>query len=251
MASPRRPSGVRLQHAGDAQLVRSAQAGDTAAREALILRHRRLVPRIARAFRSAGFPHEDLVQAGTVGLILAVDRFDPDRGVRFPTYACALIRGELQHLLRDQGWAVRVPRPVQELGLAATREEGRLSQAQGAPATVAEIAASLGRDDAQVADALSARSAYRTMELREDDGDEAPAVRGLLVDDPGFEQAEHRLAIAAALPRLPVRQRRIIALRFWRGMQQERIARELGVSQMHVSRLLGAALRNLADAMAR
>jgi RNA polymerase sigma-B factor len=245
--------GALLSHASDEQLATAAQAGDRAAREALIMRYRHLVPQVARSFRSAGFGFEDLLQAGTIGLILAVDRFDAERGVRFATYASALIRGELQHLLRDHGWAVRVPRPLQELGRAAVSAEVSLTQAHGAPASIDEISEALGEDSSRVAEALGARSAYRAVALWEE-GDEDPdmdALEALSIDDPGFEEAEQRLAIAAALPRLPVRQRRIIALRFWRGMKQEGIARELGISQMHVSRLLGVALENLAEAMAR
>jgi RNA polymerase sigma-B factor len=255
VSEQRPPSGALLTRAGDEQLAVSAQAGDDAARETLIMRHRRLVWRVARAFRSAGFPLEDLHQAGTIGLIVAVDRFDPERGVRFATYARALIQGELQHLLRDHGWAVRVPRSLQELGRAAVDEEVRLTQAGGAPASTADISASLNEDGALVAEALQAWTAYRAVRwFDEADGADSddPAIRDALsVDDPGFEHAEDRLAIAAALPRLPVRQRRIIALRFWRGMKQKHIASELGMSQMHVSRLLAAALQNLAEAMAR
>jgi RNA polymerase sigma-B factor len=245
--------GTLLSHASDEQLADAAQAGDRAAREALIMRHQRLVPQVARPFRSSGFPFEDLLQAGTIGLILAVDRFESGRGVRFATYASALIRGELQHLLRDHGWAVRVPRPLQELGRAAVSAEVRLTQAQGTPASICEISEALGEDSGRVAEALGARNAYRAVTLWEE-GDDEPdmaAIEALSVDEVGFEEAEHRLAIAAALPRLPMRQRRIIALRFWRGMKQEGIARELGISQMHVSRLLGVALQNLAEAMAR
>lgn len=108
-----------LRHASDETLISRARAGDSAAREALILRHQSLVRHIAVAFRNAGFSNEDLMQAGTVGLIAAVDRFRPEHGVWFATYAGAVIRGELQHLLRDHGWAVRVPRPLQDLGRAA------------------------------------------------------------------------------------------------------------------------------------
>lgn len=246
-------AGAVLRQTSDERLARAAREGDPAARETLIVRHRRLVPRVARSFRSAGFPFEDLLQAGTIGLILAADRFDPDRGVQFATYARVLIRGELQHLLRDHGWAVRVPRPLQELGYAAAGEAARLTQEQGAAASVADISASLGADSDRVAEALSARDAYRASGLWEeaDEDEDAGTTEALAVEDPGFVHAEDRLAIAAALPHLPVRQRRIIALRFWRGMKQEGIARELGVSQMHVSRLLGLALRNLAEAMGR
>jgi RNA polymerase sigma-B factor len=246
-----REPGTLLKHASDEQLAVSAQAGDRPARDALIMRHRSLVPRVARSFRSAGFPWEDLLQAGTIGLILAVDRFDPARGAPFAGYAAALVRGELQHLLRDHGWAVHVPRPMQELGRAAVGASNSLAQEQGSPASIADISQELGEDSRRVAEALSARNAYRAVVLA-DETDEEPdiaAVEALAVEEAGFEEAEHRLAIAAALPRLPVRQRRIIALRFWRDMSQAGIARELGISQMHVSRLLGTALANLTEAM--
>ena len=247
----RPPSAAALSRASDKQLALAAQAGDTAAREELVLRHHRLVRGVVRSFRGAGFPAEDLLQAGTIGLLLAVDRFDPERGASFVTYASALIRGELRHLLRDQGWAVRVPRPLQELGHAAAREEARLTQVHGVPATVDDVSASLGEEGARVAEALLARAAYRSVELCEDGGEDAGVTPALTVEETGFEEVEHRVALAAALPRLPIRQRRIITMRFWRDMKQEHIARELGMSQMHVSRLLGAALRNLAAAMGR
>ena len=226
---------------------------DQRAAEQLVTGNLRFVVKIAFEYRTYGVRLLDLIQEGNLGLLVAVDRFDPGRGVRFATYASALIRGELQHLLRDHGWAVRVPRPLQELGRAAVDVEVTLTQAHGAPPGIHEISEELGEDSGRVAEALGARNAYRAVALWEE-GDDEPdmdTVEALSVDELGFEEAEHRLAIAAALPRLPVRQRRIIALRFWRGMKQEGIARELGISQMHVSRLLGAALENLAEAMAR
>jgi RNA polymerase sigma-B factor len=246
-STPTRPSrAASLAGMTDEQLATRARGGDHRAREALILRHRRLVGRLARDFRASGFPDEDLRQAGTVGLILAVDRFRPEKGARFVTYACVTIRGELQHLLRDHGWAVRVSRPVQDLGRRAAAEQARLSQRLGRPPATDELARSLDETADAVDEALQARAAYRAAPIAaEDDATQGP---GAL--DAGFERAELTADLAAALAGLPLRERRILALRFQGDMSQRLIARELGISQMHVSRLLRAALETLREGMA-
>ena len=249
MYSPSQPSSA--DNLSDEQLALQAHAGDKSARDRLILRHRRLVHTVARQYRSSGVAHEDLIQAGTIGLIVAVDRFDPNRGSSFTNYARALIRGELQHQLRDQGWAVRVPRLMQDLGFAAARESEGLTQRIGRPPTVGEIAAALREEPAAVAEALEARDAYMTVELpletdstHAHDGDEP---RALATVDRGFEEVEADLTIAAVLRRLPPRLRRVIILHFWGGMTQQMIARDIGVSQMQVSRLLRSALEALEE----
>ena len=228
----------------DEQLARRAGGGDARAREALILRHRGLVTRVSRDYRGAGFADEDLRQAGTVGLILAVDRFRPELGTRFVTYASVTIRGELQHLLRDHGWSVRVPRPIQELGRRAAGEQVRLTQRLGRAPEAGELAEAVGEDAEAVGEALQARAAYRAAPLTGSDED-----AGLARADEGFEHVEAVADLAAALPQLPIRQRRILALRFECDMSQRLIARELGISQMHVSRLLRSALAALREAM--
>jgi RNA polymerase sigma-B factor len=241
---PPRPAARTPAGLSDEQLAGRARAGDGRAREALILRHRGLVARIAREYRGAGFADEDLRQAGSVGLILAADRFRPEHGTRFVTYASVTIRGELQHLLRDHGWSVHVPRPVQELGRRAAGEQARLSQRLGREPSTEEVAAAVDEDAAAVGEALQARAAYRAAPLNGTDDD-----AGLPAIDDGFQHVENALDLAAALPRLPLRERRILALRFERDMSQRVIARELGISQMHVSRLLRSALATLREVM--
>jgi RNA polymerase sigma-B factor len=241
----RLPRGL-LAATSDERLVVAAQAGDGDARETVILRHWRLVRAIARDYTSAGFSEEDMRQAGVIGLITAIDRFQADRGVRFATYAGALVRGEVRHLLRDHGWAVQVPRPLQDLGRRAALERERQTQAHGRTPSVEETAAALDADPGDVADALDARRSYRASQYAEA-GDDGPgeAARAAAADDRGYELTELRMDLVWALRRLPLQQRRAIILRFTRGQPQRAIAAELGVSQMQVSRLLREALANL------
>jgi RNA polymerase sigma-B factor len=239
------PRGL-LAATSDERLVAAAQAGDGEARETLIVRHQRLVRAIVRNYRSAGFPEQDLRQAGAIGLITAIDRFKRDRGVRFATYAATLVRGEVRHLLRDHGWAVQVPRPLQDLGRRAALERDRQTQANGRAPSLEETAAALDADARQVAEALDARRSYRAAQYAEA-GDDGPGerVRAPAVADHGYELTELRIDLVWALRRLPVQQRRAVILRFSRGQPQRVIAKELGVSQMQVSRILREALATL------
>ena len=239
------PTDPSLQQASDETLAALARAGGRAAREALILRHQSLVRRIAGPFRSAGFSAEDLMQAGTIGLIGAVDRFQVERGFRFTAYASALIRGELQHLVRDQGWAVRVPRAMQELSQAAVSEQRRLTQVLGRGPAVSEVASALGADANAVAEALTARNAYRAEHLEWNSDDDGDYPRPLSGGEGEFTRVEDRIDLAAVIQRLPHRERHIIIMSFEHEMTQAVIAEELQISQMHVSRLLRAALMRL------
>jgi RNA polymerase sigma-B factor len=241
------PRGL-LAATSDERLVAAAQGGDDEARETLILRHQRLVRAVVRSYRSAGFPEQDMRQAGAIGLITAIDRFRPDRGVRFATYAAALVRGEVRHLLRDHGWAVQVPRPLQELGRRAAIERDRQAQANGRPPSLEETAAALDADAREVATALDARRSYRAAQYAEGGGDgPGEGARAAAVADHGYELTEMRIDLVWAIRRLPVQQRRAIILRFTRGLPQRVIAAELGVSQMQVSRMLREALTTLRD----
>lgn len=241
-----RPRSARLAHAGDELLAGWSQSGDTGAREELVLRHQGLARHAARRYRGAGIPDDDLAQAGIVALIVAIDRFRPDRGVRFTTYAAARIHGELRHVLRDHGWAVRMPRDLQDGSRNAARERDRLSHRLGRLPTHAEIAESLGTETAAVAEALAARDAYWALPAL-DDSDVAARPHQLAAEDPELTRAEHRAAIDAVLARLPPFRRRLIHLRFGRGLTQSAIAEELGVSQMQVSRLLTAVLATMRE----
>lgn len=243
----RLPRGL-LAATSDERLVAAAQNGDGEARETLILRHQRLVRAIVRDYRSAGVSEQDLRQAGVIGLITAVDRFQADRGVRFATYGAALVRGEVRHLLRDHGWSVQVPRPLQDLGRRAAMERERQAQATGRTPSLEETAAALHADPHEVANALDARRSYRAARYVEAGDDGAmEGARTAAAADHGYELTELRMDLVWALRRLPVHQRRAIILRFTRGQAQRVIAAELGVSQMQVSRLLHQALATLRD----
>ena len=245
----RTPRSTRLAQARDEVLAAWAQAGDTTAREELVLRHEGLARRVARRYRGAGIPDDDLVQAGIVALIVAVDRYRPDRGAQFATYAAARIQGEVRHVIRDHGWAVRMPRELQEASRTVALERDRLSQELGRRPTHAEVADELGVETAAVTEAFAARDAYWALPAI-DDSDVAVCPNRLAANDPELARAEHRAALAAALPHLPPARRRLIHLRFVRGLTQSAIAEELGVSQMQVSRLLTAVLATLHDLMA-
>jgi RNA polymerase sigma-B factor len=218
------------------------------ARDELVTLHLPLVQFLARRFRDRGEPLDDLVQVGTIGLIKAVDRFDPERGVEFATYATPTIVGEIKRHFRDKGWAIRVPRRLQELRLSIGSATAELSQSSGRTPTVAEIAAHLGVSEDDVIEGLEGAQAYATSSLDSPIGGDAdaPMLADRLGDeDPGLESIEYRESLRPLLAALPSRERRILALRFFHGMTQSEIAEEVGVSQMHVSRLLAKSLATL------
>ena len=222
------------------------------ARDELVTLHLPLVQFLARRFRDRGEPLEDLVQVGTIGLIKAVDRFDPQRGVEFSTYATPTIVGEIKRHFRDKGWAIRVPRRLQELRLSIGSATAELSQSSGRTPTVAEIAAHLGISEDDVIEGLEGAQAYSTSSLDAPVGgdDDAPMLADRLGDvDPSLETIEYRESLRPLLAALPSRERRILALRFFHGMTQSQIAEEVGVSQMHVSRLLTKSLATLREGL--
>jgi RNA polymerase sigma-B factor len=197
---------------------------------------------------------DDLVQVGTIGLIKAVDRFDPQRGVEFSTYATPTIVGEIKRHFRDKGWAIRVPRRLQELRISLGQATAELSQKSGRAPTVAELAAHLGISQDEVIEGLEGAQAYSTTSLDAhvggDDGEDSPSlVDRLGSDDLDLEAVEYRESLKPLLAALPSRERRILALRFFHGMTQSEIAAEIGVSQMHVSRLLAKSLATLREGM--
>lgn len=216
-------------------------------RDALVELHLPLVEHLARRFRDRGEPLDDLVQVGTIGLIKAVDRFDVDRGLEFSTYATPTIVGEIKRHFRDRGWAIRVPRRLQELRLALGRATEQLSHDLGRAPTVAELAARLGTSEEEVLEGLESAQAYATVSLDAGDGDDdLPGVlEGLGADDEALEGVEYRESLRPLLARLPARERRILMLRFFGGLSQSQIAAEVGLSQMHVSRLLARSLAQL------
>ena len=219
-------------------------------RDRLVRMHLPLVEHLARRFRNRGEPLDDLTQVATIGLIKSVDRFDPQRGVEFSTYATPTIIGEIKRHFRDKGWAVRVPRRLQELRLSLTAATSELSQRNGRSPTVAELATHLGLTEEEVLEGLESANAYSTLSLDvpESGDDESPAVADSLgSEDEALEGVEYRESLKPLLEQLPAREKRILLLRFFGNMTQSQIAEEIGISQMHVSRLLARTLTQLRE----
>jgi RNA polymerase sigma-B factor len=221
-------------------------------RSTLVELHLPLVEYLARRFRNRGEWLDDLTQVATIGLIKSIDRFDLERGVEFSTYATPTIVGEIKRHFRDKGWAVRVPRRLQELKLSLTKAIGELAQREGRAPTVSELAAHLQMTEEEVLEGLESANAYSTVSLdAPDSGDEdAPAVADSLgMIDEALEGVEYRESLKPLLERLPPREKRILLLRFFGNMTQSQIAAELGISQMHVSRLLARTLAQLREGL--
>ncbi|WP_326754686.1 RNA polymerase sigma factor SigF [Streptomyces hirsutus] len=218
-------------------------------RNRLVRMHLPLVEHLARRFRNRGEPLDDLTQVATIGLIKSVDRFDPDRGVEFSTYATPTVVGEIKRHFRDKGWAVRVPRRLQELRLALTTATAELSQQHGRSPTVHELAEKLAISEEEVLEGLESANAYSTLSLDvPDTDDDSPAVADTLgAEDEALEGVEYRESLKPLLEDLPPREKRILLLRFFGNMTQSQIAQEVGISQMHVSRLLARTLAQLRE----
>jgi RNA polymerase sigma-B factor len=215
-------------------------------RNKLIESHLGLVEYLARRFSGRGEPLDDLVQVATIGLVKAVDRFDPDRNVEFSTYATPTIVGELKRHFRDKGWAVRVPRRLQELNLRLGPVISKLSQELQHSPTVAEIAKEAEATEDEVLEALDSAHAYSLISLDAGASDEGLSYHEQIGDvDEALEALEDRVSVAPLLRGLPPRERRMLHLRFFKGLTQSEIAEELGISQMHVSRLLAKTLATL------
>jgi len=236
--------------------LQSAPEGDPRrqrARDALVEQHLPLVEHLARRFRNRGEPYDDLVQVATIGLIKSVDRFDLERGVEFSTYATPTIVGEIKRHFRDKGWAVRVPRRLQELRLSLASATSELSQKQGRAPTVAELAAHMKISQEEVLEGLESANAYSTLSLDAGDsgsGDEPmPVSETLGIEDEGLEGVEYRESLKPMLEQLPPREKKILMLRFFKNMTQSEIAAEVGISQMHVSRLLARTLAQLREGL--
>ena len=222
-------------------------------RERLVEQHIGLVEFLARRFRNRGEPLEDLVQVGTIGLLKAIERFDLEREVEFSTYATPTIVGELKRHFRDKGWAVRVPRRLQELHLELTKVVGHLGQDLGRSPTVAEIAEATGATEETVLEGLEIAQAYNFTSLDApidtDEGGSTSFADQLGEDDEHLENLEYRASLAPEMAKLPERERRILYLRFFKGLTQSEIADKLEISQMHVSRLLNRTLTTLRQAL--
>jgi RNA polymerase sigma-B factor len=227
----------------------ASEAERLTARDALVSLHLPLVEHCARRFRNRGEPFEDLVQVGTIGLIKSIDRFDLDRGVEFSTYATPTIIGEIKRYFRDKGWAIRVPRRLQELRMQIGTTTAELTQALGRSPTPRELAEAIGCSVEEIVEGIESSNAYSTLSLdATDDGGDDGGVSMLDMmglDDEELEQIEIRESIKPLLEALPPREKRILLLRFFKNKTQSEIAAEIGVSQMHVSRLLSRTLEQL------
>ena len=230
-------------------LVRYHRDGDRAAREELVQRLLPLARRMARRYRRSDEPLDDLVQVATLGLIKAIDRFDPARDTAFSSYAVPTMLGELKRYFRDNGWAVHVPRGMQERVMQVDNAVKDLSRKLGRSPSVAEVGKQLELGSEHVLEAMEAASAYDAVSLEAyrfgDEGDGETYAESIGVEDDRFELVEYGATIAPTLNALPPRDRIVLHLRFVEDLTQAEIADRVGVSQMHVSRLIRRALERL------
>ncbi|MEA2143089.1 MAG: polymerase sigma-B factor [Solirubrobacteraceae bacterium] len=225
--------------------------GDTGIRDRLIERALPLAHQVARRYNRSGEPFDDLLQVARLGLCKAVERFDPARGVAFSTYAVPTMVGEIKRHFRDTGWAIHVPRSLQERVLKVERAGKALSSQLGRAPTVGEIAEATRMDVETTLEALEAASAYEARSLDApapaDDQEGRAYVETLGARDDAYELVDDRGAVASAMRTLPLRERRILHMRFMEDMTQSEIAERVGVSQMQVSRLLRRSLQRLRE----
>jgi RNA polymerase sigma-B factor len=211
-----------------------------------------LARHLAHRYSGRGEPTDDLIQTATVGLIKAVDKFDPDRGVDFAGYAIPTIIGEIKRHFRDRTWSVRVPRRLQELRLAITEANSTLTHTLGRSPTIADISIHLGTTEEEVLEGLEGARAYNATSLSTPISADGTTELGdtLGAEDHEFELAETRVALGPALATLDDREQKILTLRFYGNLTQSQIADRVGISQMHVSRLLARALTKLRGELA-
>jgi RNA polymerase sigma-B factor len=232
-------------------LRRYHEERDLAAREELIEQHMSLVRSLARRYSSRGEPYEDLVQVGAIGLMKAIDRFDLDRGVELSTYATPNISGEIKRHFRDRGWSVRVPRGLQELSVKLSRLLQQLTVELGRSPTIAELAEEACAEEEDVLEALESARAYSALSLSGGgpygDGEELDRLESLGSEEDEYETSENRALLEPGFRVLDERERRILHLRFFQGLTQSQIAQQVGVSQMHVSRLIRRSLSRIRE----
>lgn len=230
---------------------RYKEQGDEEAREQLIVNHLNLVRYIAAKFKNRGEPLDDLIQVGTIGLIKAIDRFDPERGLEFTTYATPTIMGEIKRHFRDKGWTIRVPRRLQELSAKVNQATDELTVKLQRSPSVDEIAAHLGATPDEVLEAMESSSAYSSVPLEGAGGgedDDAPSVIDRYASvDGDLAATDDRIVLEEAIAEFPEVDQEAIRMRYMEGMTQVEIAEKLGISQVQVSRMLRRALRRIQD----
>jgi len=235
-------------------LRRYHEDGDLGAREQLIERYMSLVRSLARRYAYRGEQLDDLVQIGAIGLIKAIDRFDLERGVELTTYATPNIIGEIKRHFRDKGWSVRVPRGLQELNVQVSKLIEQLTVQLGRSPTIPELAKAAGVEEEQVLEALESGRAYSSVSLStgggSDEDGELDPLDSLGSIEHEYEVSEDRAVLAPGFKVLDERERKILHLRFFSGLTQSQIAEEIGISQMHVSRLIRRSLEKIREEIA-
>jgi len=221
-------------------------------REQLVMHHMNLVRFLAKKFANRGEPLDDLIGVGTIGLMHAIDRFDPERGIRFATFATPTIVGEIKRHFRDRGWAIKVPRRLQEVNLSANKAVEQLTLKLNRAPTVQEVADHIHASLEETLEGMELGHLYELISLDNEMGDDDDESRSRLEDyvgkeDVAFEEYGVRSRLEDAIGRLTPRERKIIILRFFKGWSQTDVARELNISQMHVSRLQHKALARLRE----
>lgn len=227
----------------------------TKIRDRLTLIHMNLVRFLAGKFANRGEPLEDLIQVGTIGLLNAIDRYDPDRGTKFSTYATPTIMGEIKRYFRDKSWNLKVPRHLQELNWQATKAVEQLSQQLGRSPTLQEIAKHIGATEEETIEAIELGNAHETVSLDTKltlEGDTVPLTHGEMIggEDVGLQNVENFEDLRLAIEHLDDREKAIILFRFFSDLSQTEVAKRLNISQMHVSRLQAKALQRLKNMLA-
>ncbi|HZE28640.1 MAG TPA: SigB/SigF/SigG family RNA polymerase sigma factor [Gaiellaceae bacterium] len=244
-----------MQQSDKVLLRRYHEQGDLAAREQLIEQYMSLVRSLARRYSYRGEQLEDLVQIGAIGLIKAIDRFDVNRGVELTTYATPNIIGEIKRHFRDRGWSVRVPRGLQELNIQLSRLIEELTVQNGRSPTIPELAKAASVTDEEVLEALESGRAYSSLSLsagsggHDEDGELDP-LESLGTEEHQYEVSEDRAVLEPGFRVLDERERKILHLRFFEGLTQSQIAQQVGISQMHVSRLIRRSLEKIREEIA-
>jgi RNA polymerase sigma-B factor len=235
-------------------LRRYHEDGDLQAREQLIEQYMSLVRSLARRYSYRGEQLEDLVQIGAIGLIKAIDRFDLERGVELTTYATPNIIGEIKRHFRDKGWSVRVPRGLQELNVQLSRLVEQLTVQLARSPTIPELAKAAGVEEEEVLEALESGRAYTSLSLSVGGGggddDDLDPLESLGTEEHEYEVSEDRAVLAPGFKVLDERERKILQLRFFEGLTQSQIAQQVGISQMHVSRLIRRSLEKIRETIA-
>ena len=235
-------------------LRRYHDEGDLGAREQLIEQYMSLVRSLARRYSYRGEQLEDLVQIGAIGLIKAIDRFDLNRGVELTTYATPNIIGEIKRHFRDKGWSVRVPRGLQELNVQLSRLVEQLTVQLSRSPTITELAKAAGVEEEEVLEALESGRAYSSLSLSSgggmEDGEELDPLESIGTEEHQYDVSEDRAVLAPGFRVLDERERMILHLRFFEGLTQSQIAQQVGISQMHVSRLIRRSLEKIREEIA-